>query len=155
MKKILFVCTANYCRSPAAQALAEVWVKQRNLQEQYLIASAGTHGYFVGKAPDERMVHQLAKKSISMSHITSQQISLSDFDFYDYIVAMSEDNYQHLLSLSSKQSKDKISLLLSYLNDDVNNLSVPDPYSYEAGFQEVVSLIEQAVDAFMQGVVND
>jgi len=154
MKKILFVCTANYCRSPAAQALAEDWLKKRNLQEEFLIASAGTHGYFAGKTPDPRILDQLAKKSISMTSIFSQQIALSDFDFYDYIIAMSEENYQNLMSLAPKKSKDKISLLLSYLNKEADNLSVPDPYSDEAGFREVVDLIEQAVDALMTSVLE-
>jgi len=55
MKKILFVCLGNICRSPMAEGVMRKLVEEAGLENEFLIDSAGTSGYHQGDLPDSRM----------------------------------------------------------------------------------------------------
>lgn len=55
MKKILFVCLGNICRSPGAEAIMKAWIKKEGKEKEFLIDSAGLYSGHAGALPDERM----------------------------------------------------------------------------------------------------
>ncbi|MGE3317663.1 MAG: low molecular weight protein-tyrosine-phosphatase [Candidatus Berkiella sp.] len=152
---VLFVCTANYCRSPTAEVIFDDIVEKANLAEYFLIDSAGTHGVFAGSAPDPRAQAMAKRYGLKMQHIVSRQITLNDFHEFDYIVAMDHSNLAHLQAICPSTLQHKIALLLSYANDPIT-LEVPDPYSGgEQGFLQVYELIVNGAQGLLAKIKND
>ena len=86
MKKILFVCLGNICRSPMAEAIFNHKVKEKGLSDQYKGDSAGTANYHIGDQPDPRTVETVAKNGIKIHHY-GQQFQRSHADEFDYLIA--------------------------------------------------------------------
>lgn len=150
--RVLFVCMGNICRSPSAEAVFQHYVDEQGLNARFEIHSAGTIGYHSGAPADPRMRRIAAKRGYSLDS-RARQVTLDDLMSFDFVVAMDRDNYQDLKSLGP--SKNKISMLGSFLRDvgdDTSDvISVPDPYyGGDAGFEQVLDMLEQACPAMLQ-----
>lgn len=155
MIKVLFVCMGNICRSPTAEAIFNKMLKDNNLEEHFLVDSAGTHGYHVGHNPDKRSQACALNRGIDMAHLVSRQVELTDFHEFDYIIAMDQANYDNLVSLSPEQKKHKVSRLLAYHRQS-DLTCVPDPYyGAKGGFDEVFDLIETSLEGFLQHLKDE
>ncbi len=137
---ILFVCLGNICRSPTAEAVFRQMAKTQNLNIE--IDSAGTGAWHVGNPPDRRMQKAAKKRNYDLSDLRARQIKKEDCQYYDYIIAMDDDNLRNIKSLC-QNSKAKIKLFLDYANSQESE--VPDPYyGGKDGFDIVIDLIEDA-----------
>ena len=85
---LLVVCTGNICRSPTGEGVLRHLVKERGLAGRVRIASAGTHGYHVGEAPDPRTLQHASKRGYDLSRQRAMQVEKRHFDEFDYILAM-------------------------------------------------------------------
>ena len=149
--KVLFVCMGNICRSPTAHGVFEHLVNQNNLSEQFEIDSAGTHAYHVGESPDRRSAVMAASKGIDLNYIRARQVEVSDFEKYDYVLAMDGDNYHNLLALAPDQYRAKVHLFLEFAEKNKSVKEVPDPYYVGSkGFENVFALVDDA----SQGLLN-
>jgi protein-tyrosine phosphatase len=147
--KVLFVCMGNICRSPTAEGVFSALIKTEGLSDQFEIDSAGTHAYHIGEQPDHRS--QLAAKAqgVDLSAQRAQKVIYSDFEDYDYLLAMDADNYKTLMNSCPLLYQDKLHLFLDYA-PELNVQEVPDPYyGGEYGFENVFSLIETASKGFL------
>ena len=148
MKSVLFVCLGNICRSPTAHAVFKHKIK--TIQSNIRIDSAGTSASHIGESPDVRSVKTGERAGYDFTGIYSRQVLESDFELFDLIIAMDNQNYIDLLQLSSKQYHSKVKLLLSY-NASTKLKQVPDPYYGGAkGFDNVLNLIEEAIDSLIE-----
>ena len=144
MVKILFVCMGNICRSPVAEGVFAKLVHDEGLNELIEIDSAGTHAYHVGEPPDARAQRSALARGIDISLLRARRARAEDFDYFDYVVAMDEDNYQHLLAICPQHHQDKLQLYLDYA-PHLEYREVPDPYYGGArGFELVLDMVEQA-----------
>lgn len=145
MEKILFVCLGNICRSPAAQAIFETYIKNNHATDKFKVDSAGTSGYHSGDRADPRMRQFGQKRGHELTSI-SRKFDFSDFYDFDYIICMDESNYQDVLSQASeKEHRDKVSKMMSYSKSYQQYLDVPDPYyGGDKGFELVYDLLEDA-----------
>ena len=150
-KKILFVCLGNICRSPAAEAVFLRKIKNENLEDQYIVDSAGTGGWHVGRMADSRMRGAALQRGISIES-RARQISSLDFEDFDLILTMDNSNLADVKSLSKQMTnshKATIKPILSYAKD-TNLTEVPDPYyGGEKGFEDVLDLLEDAIDGLL------
>lgn len=146
---VLFVCLGNICRSPTAQAVFEMKVRQAFLSEFVSVDSCGTAAYHINEPPDKRAVQAANKRNYVMAHLRGRQLSESDFLEFHYILAMDKANLENILLLKPKHCLAEIALFLGFDNSNPE-AEVPDPY-YGAsdGFERVLDLIESASDAFM------
>lgn len=152
--KVLFVCTANYCRSPTAEVIFFDVVEKANLLEHFFIDSAGTHGVFAGSAPDPRAQAMALQHGLQMKHLVSRQITLQDFEYFDYIIGMDQNNIEHLMALCPPRYQSKISLLLSH-DSTVKMIEVGDPYAGgEQGFAQVFNLISQGASGLLKNIIK-
>ncbi len=155
-QSVLFVCLGNICRSPAAEGVFLNLIKQNGLDSQYIVDSAGTGGWHVGKRADSRMRFAASKRGIEIPSI-SRQISIEDFESFDYILTMDKDNYETVMSLFHEQALKKkpiIKPILSYSSEQ-SLKEIPDPYyGGEDGFEIVLDLLEDACQCFLQATMN-
>ena len=140
---VLFVCMGNICRSPTAEGVFRHHVNERGLADRIAIDSAGTHAYHVGEPPDRRAFAAAERRGISLAEISARRVSDSDYEKFDYIIAMDEDNLQRLTEQAPEEHRSKLRLFMSFAAVDVTE--VPDPYyGGSAGFERVLDLIEEA-----------
>ena len=150
--RILFVCMGNICRSPTAHGVFRSLVQQRNLQASIDIDSAGTHAYHAGEPPDRRAQNTALQRGIDLSDLRARPVSTKDFDAFDYILAMDEDNYAILMSLCPEEAKDKVHLFMSFA-PHLQRREVPDPYyGGIKGFENVFDMIDHAAKGLLDDI---
>ncbi|MEC7596176.1 MAG: low molecular weight protein-tyrosine-phosphatase [Pseudomonadota bacterium] len=140
--RILFVCMGNICRSPTAEGAFRSIVEENNKSQNFEVDSAGTHAYHIGRAPDKRAQKAAINNGVDLSSQRARQVHESDFYYYDFIIAMDEDNLNILQSICPNGSHSKIKLMLDYSSESPG-ASVPDPY-YEGKFNEVFKMVHSA-----------
>tara|TARA_B100000497_G_C7651906_1_gene392249 strand:+ start:628 stop:1077 length:450 start_codon:yes stop_codon:yes gene_type:complete len=148
--RILMVCLGNICRSPLAEGILKLKVRQNNLD--WKVDSAGTSGWHEGDLPDKRSIEIAAKNGLDITDQRSRKFVRADFEDFDLILAMDSSNYQNILALAQNESdKDKVKLILNYAYPDQNR-AVPDPY-YDNGFPRVYTMLEKTCQDIVQTYV--
>ena len=152
MKRVLFVCTGNICRSPTAEGVFRHLIQEAGLSGAIESASAGTHGYHVGDPPDPRTVSAAKRRGFDLSAQRARKVRAEDFEVYDFILAMDRDHFAHLESLRPNNARAEVKLLLEY-HPERTHKDVPDPYYGGAdGFEQVLDMIEHATRALLHQI---
>ena len=143
--RILFVCMGNICRSPLAAAVTRGLAQREGLGALVETDSAGTHGhYHAGEAPDPRARKVGSKRGYDLSKMRARPVVLADFERFDRILAMDQQNMANLLRLCPEESRAKLGMFLDYV-PEFGLTEVPDPYyGAESGFELVLELCELA-----------
>ena len=156
VKKILFVCLGNICRSPAAEGIFKQKIKDRDLENLFVVDSAGTGGWHVGNLADRRMREAALSRGIEL---TSRSRKIDDNDLYefDHILVMDKDNLNAVKSLIKDNTypiNSKIKLILSYSKKSQLD-EVPDPYyGGQNGFERVLDLLDDAIDELIDSLID-
>ncbi|MEW9799199.1 low molecular weight protein-tyrosine-phosphatase [Alteromonas sp. CYL-A6] len=151
VSSVLFVCLGNICRSPTAEAVFRHKAAEAGLDVR--IDSAGTHGYHIGKSPDQRSQAVGEERGYSFAGLRCRRVESNDFDEFDLILAMDESNLENLRKMASPTHHDKIQLFLTY--GETDEPEVPDPYyGGRRGFDLVLDLIEDASDGLISHIQN-
>ena len=140
----------NICRSPTAEGAFRSIVEKNNQSQNFEIDSAGTHAYHIGNAPDKRAQEAAINNGVDLSSQKARQVHESDFYYYDFIIAMDQDNLNRLQSICPDDSHSKIELILDYSSES-HGASVPDPY-YEGKFDEVFKMVYSACVSFFESI---
>jgi protein-tyrosine phosphatase len=146
MKKILFVCYGNICRSPSAQGIFEHLARQKNVAHLFMVDSAGTHDFHIGRKPDSRSIKAAQKHNIDLSTQRARQFNISDFKKFDIIFVMDQKNKLFLTENWPEQDHDEIKEFIKC--DQKSKLDkVPDPfYGSEKDFDEMMTLLFHLCD---------
>ena len=142
--KILMVCLGNICRSPVAEGVMRQKAAEHALDIN--VDSAGTSGWHDGNPPDPRSIANTKQNGIDISRQESRKVSVPDFKMFDRIYAMDASNYENLINLAPKEYHGKIKMILNELHPG-ENMSVPDPYYGNDGFQLVFDLLNDACES--------
>ena len=127
MIKVLFVCMGNICRSPLAEGLFKDLLEKEGLAHAFHVDSAGTIGYHAGSPPDRRSVETLARVGIDITNQRSRQVKPSDFDTFDYIIAMDKENMATLEAAAPVHTVDRLHMFLPFA-PELDMQEMPDPY---------------------------
>ena len=143
MKSILFVCLGNICRSPLAQGIAEKLIYEQNLEIQ--VDSAGTGDWHIGEPPCDNSIKVASLNGIDISHQKGRQVTKTDLEHYDLVVALDQSNYDNLKKMGSCR-------LIKLGHFGYNNEDVPDPYFFPGfeGFDKVYAMIEACVTLLIE-----
>ena len=140
---VLFVCMGNICRSPTAEGVFRQIVHEAGLAERVEVDSAGTHAYHVGEPPDRRARAAAERRGYALQNIRARRVDESDFERFDYVLAMDRDNLSLLAQQAEVEHHNKIRLFLEFSSSSQDE--VPDPYyGGGAGFERVLDLVEDA-----------
>ena len=147
--RVLMVCLGNLCRSPTAEAVLRKKVHEAGLDGRIEVDSAGTADYHVDSPPDRRAIAHGERRGLAMRQLRGRQVSRDDFDRFDFILAMDDDNLANLQRIRPAGSRAKVALLMSYA-PQAGAREVPDPYyGGTDGFETVLDLVESAADGFI------
>jgi protein-tyrosine phosphatase len=154
MKRVLFVCLGNICRSPAAEGVFLHLLEQSQAGERFVVDSAGTGGWHVGKAADARMRAAARRRGIALPS-RARQLELHDLNRFEHILTMDAANLAHVQSLAKRAGSSplaSIEPLVRYCSRfDV--LEVPDPYyGGETGFEHVLDLLDDACSGLLKAL---
>ena len=148
--RVLFVCMGNICRSPMAEGVFRHMVRQAGLDEVVRVASAGTHAFHLGEAPDKRAQAAVAKRGYDISELRASRVKERDFDEFDMVLAMDWDNLAQLQQLAPKSAHHKLQLLMRFATEH-ETATIADPYYGNVqGFEQALDYIEDACNGLLE-----
>jgi protein-tyrosine phosphatase len=141
--RILFVCMGNICRSPTAEGVMRHLLAERGLAGEIDAESAGTGGWHAGNPPDARATATARARGITLDG-AARQVTRSDFEDFDLLVAMDRDNLADLRAIAPPGTEHKLRMLIADGRD------VPDPYyGGPRGFEQVLDLVQTACEQLL------
>jgi protein-tyrosine phosphatase len=144
MSRVLFICMGNICRSPTAEAVFRELVRREAPHSGIDADSAGTHDYHIGNPPDRRSIAAARRRGIDMSGLRARLLVPEDFERFDLLLVMDEQNLRDALALAPRASAQRVRLMLEYA-PGLGMREVPDPYYGEPqDFERVLDLLEAA-----------
>jgi len=143
--KVVFICHGNICRSPMAEFIFKSLVKEAGLLGEFEIDSAATSREEIGNDVYSPAKDVLKRHGIEFSRRSARQISLEDFEYYEYIVAMEEYNLANLRRMFPGKNMEKCRLLMSFAGKDAD---VSDPW-YTRDFDKAYSDIHKGCEALL------
>lgn len=155
MKKILFVCLGNICRSSSAEEIMRTYLKRAGLDHKVEVDSAGLIAYHRGEPADERMRAHAIRRGYCITHL-SRPICTDDFYDFDLILGMDDSNIDKLKDRAPDlETMRKIHRMTDYCRTKVVD-SVPDPYYGGAqGFENVLDILEDACRGLLESIQDE
>lgn len=152
---LLFVCMGNICRSPLAEAMFRHLVRERGLEERFVIDSAGTSGYHRGSRPDRRSTETARRRGIELTG-QSRQLVAADLRRFDYVIAMDAENLEGIQLLQDRSGGPSTVGRLRDWDPQPDHGDVPDPYyGGPRGFEDVHDIVERAAAALLDHIVRE
>jgi len=150
---LLMVCRHNICRSPMAEGLMRHALKHSGLGWKVKVASAGTHVGVPGQRTDERARTVASEHGVKLGRGRSRAIKPRDFQRFDYIFAMDQENLADLLEICPEAYCEKVQLLVDFSGPG-GLVGIPDPYYGNLnGFEKVFHLVQEAIDGVLENEV--
>ncbi len=151
MKKILFVCHGNICRSPMAEFVFKKMVLDAGLSGKITVDSAATSREEIGNDIHHGTRKKLSEMKIPFNSRSARQISAEDYKKYDLIIGMDIENLYRMQKLWNKDPEDKVKLLLSFAGRDRD---IADPW-YTGNFDRTYDDIAEGCAALLEKIMED
>jgi protein-tyrosine phosphatase len=142
----------NICRSPTAHGVFRRLVDEHGLAHRIRIDSAGTHAYHLGEPPDRRARETARERGIDIDDLRARLAGRDDFEVFDYVLAMDQDNYRSLQRICPRGMQAKLRLFMEFA-PEFRVRDVPDHYyGGQQGFEQVFELVEAAARGLLDEV---
>lgn len=152
--KVLFVCLGNICRSPTAEGIFRKLVAQRQLAQSFVIDSAGISA-MVGWPADTRAQKIAQTKGIDLSSMKARQLLTVDFDEFDWIIVMDEQNLQQAQHYAqNQQAKKKLYRLLDFVTEQSVRNIIDPYYGNEDDFENRFELMQTGCENLLEHILQ-
>lgn len=149
MKRILFVCLGNICRSAAAEEIMRNRVVHAGLEKEIDLDSAGLSSYHQGDPADSRMRAHAARRGYRITHL-SRPVGYHDFFDFDMLIGMDDSNLSGLRDLAPGLPEEQKIYRMTDFCRRIPADHVPDPYyGGDSGFETVLDILEDACDGLL------
>lgn len=152
MIRVLFVCLGNICRSPMAEAIFRDMVTKEGLESEISVDSAGIGHWHEGSEPHEGTREILDTRKISYEGMTARQVKETDWDDFQYIIAMDEKNIGDLKAIREKNGV-VVDKLMNGVPDAAET-DVPDPY-FTGNFDYVYDLVSEGCSRLLERIKQE
>lgn len=146
MKKILFVCHGNICRSPMAESVMAFLAGEQGVEIG--VASAATSYEEIGNTPHRGTVKILREAGIPLIPHRAVRMTKDDYDKYDLLIGMDSANLRNMRSICGGDPKGKISRLLDWTG---MGRDVADPW-YTGNFEETYWDVDRGCRAILSAI---
>ncbi|MDR0206187.1 MAG: low molecular weight phosphotyrosine protein phosphatase [Bacteroidales bacterium] len=157
MKSILFVCTANICRSPSAEGIFKTLARRAGKENDLFIDSAGISNCREGELPYEIMRNCAIERGYVLNH-HARPLKAEDIKRFDYIIGMDASHVYILnkwLEVDSEIENKQIYLMSDFLSK-YDYDGIPDPYNKgKADCEQVFDLLEDACSILLNEIINN
>ena len=154
MKKILFICHGNICRSVMAEMVMKELCRQAGAEERFVIASAAVSAEETGNDIYPPAKRKLSEKGIPFTRHAARQITREDYHRYDYIICADRSNLRWLEYIIGPDTENKVSLMKQWLNHKMANdkmandqmVNISDPWytgDFEAAYRDIEASCKQ------------
>lgn len=147
MKRVMFVCLGNICRSPMAEGLFKKMIKEKGLEDLIHVESRATSSYEIGRPPHPKTLAILHREKAMLIGKSSEQITHRDIESFDLIIGMDQENVNDLKHMA-KYYQQKIYLFRD-INPQTKDQDVPDPY-YSGRYEETFHLIQESLPLWLE-----
>ena len=152
-QRLLFVCLGNICRSPAAEGVFLHLLAREGLEDRFVVDSAGTGGWHVGRPADRRMRAAAERRGITLPS-RARQLERHDLVAFDRILTMDDDNLASVRALARELEVPAQLAVIEPMTSHCQRLrarEVPDPYyGGDQGFEDVLDLLEDACGGLLE-----
>ena len=142
------VCLGNICRSPLAEGILAAKAAEKGLE--WVVDSAGTGNWHEDSLPDYRSIAVAKKYGIDLTNQRARQLQSADLQDFDLIFAMDSSNFTNIKKMAKSETQIRKIHLIRNLVKPNENLSVPDPYFDDNGFEEVYWMLDEACDKILE-----
>lgn len=140
MFRVLFVCTANICRSPTAEGVFTEIVREAGLSSRIEADSAGVWDGFAGEPPDARARAAAKNRGLDLSSLRARRVQRDDYERFDLVLGMEEAHLVAMRAECPQPLQPKLRHFMEFVSDE-GNLDMPDPYGGGPhGFELVLDL---------------
>ena len=152
MTKILFVCHGNICRSPAAEFVMKDLVRRAGLEREFVIDSAATSAEELGNPVYPPMRRELAAHGISCAGKTARQLRRSDYEDFDLLIGMDEENLWNMRRHFGGDPEGKMHNFLAFAGRPYD--AIADPW-YTGNFQATWDDVNLGCKALLDEILGD
>lgn len=146
MIKVLFVCLGNICRSPMAEYVFKDMVKKEGIEDKFYIDSAATSTEEIGNSVHYGTKNKLNEMGIECGNHVARRITKQDYEKFDYIIGMEEQNVKNIKRIVGEDTKHKIYRLLDFSK---NPRDIADPW-YTGNFDKTYEDVVKGLEGFMR-----
>lgn len=118
MTRIMFVCHGNICRSPMAEFIFKALVKERGLEDEFVIKSSATSTEEIwngiGNPIYPPAQEELRRQGIPFEKRRAVQLTRSDLDEYDFFIGMDSANIRNMHRILGEGAEKKIYKLMNF-----------------------------------------
>lgn len=149
MIKVLFVCHGNICRSPMAEFVLKDMAAKKGMENNFEIASAATSREEIGNGVHRGTKEKLKEQGISTKGKYAVQLKKEDYQKYDYIIAMDQNNIRNIKRIIGEDKEKKVHLLLSFAKE---SRDIADPW-YTGDFDKTYEDVVKGCKGFLETIL--
>lgn len=151
MKKIVFICTGNVCRSPMAEHYMQGKIKELKKDEEYIIDSCGIYAN-PGEKATKNAIEAIKEYGIDMESHRAKNIYQINLEDFDLIIGLTNQHKENIIRLFPT-IKNKVYTLKEYVDPSISYKDIDDPwgfniYIYKSCAKEIVDYVDKLIKKF-------